>query len=159
MSSLLTKIKRLWPARIRGQLILGIALIHLVLMSAFVFDMVNRQRDFLKTQNREQAFSFVTGYAVNSSRYVIANDFDELQRLTLSHTNYPNLKYAMVLSPEGVVMAHINIKLVGKKLVDKVSLKLQSADSTTTLVENDNLLDRLFPFLQKLKWWDGRELA
>jgi len=151
MSSLLTIIKKLWPARIRGQLILGIALIHLVLMSAFVFDMVNRQRDFLKKQNREQAFSFVTGYAVNSSRYVIANDFDELQRLTLSHTNYPNLKYAMVLSPEGVVMAHINIKLVGKKLVDKVSLQLQSADSTTTLVENDNLLDLAVPILAETK--------
>ena len=50
MSSLLTIIKKLWPARIRGQLILGIALIHLVLMSAFVFDMVNRKEIFKNTK-------------------------------------------------------------------------------------------------------------
>ena len=151
MSSLFTIIKKIWPARIRGQLIFGIALIHLVLMTAFVFDMVSRQRGFLKKQNREQAVSFVNGYAVNSSRYVIANDFDELQRLTMSHINYPNLRYAMILSPEEIVLAHVNIKLVGKKLVDKPSLQLQGVDSTITLIENDNLLDLAVPIFAETK--------
>src|SRR5215203_5276963 len=151
MASLLTIIKKIWPTKIRGQLIFGIALIHLVLMTTFVFDMVSRQRDFLKKQNREQAFSFVNGYAVNSSRYVIANDFDELQRLTLSHMNYPNLNYAMILSPQGVVLAHINIKLVGKKPVDKISLQLQGANNTTTLIENDHLLDLAVPIFAETK--------
>ena len=107
MATTSTLIKNLWPARIRGQLILGIAVIQLVLMTAFVFDMVRRQRNFLVNQNREQAFSFANGYAVNSTRQIIANDFDELERLTLSHANFPNLKYAMILSPDRQVLPPI----------------------------------------------------
>lgn len=151
MSSFLTILKQFWPSRIRGQLILGIALVHLILMTAFVIDLVSRQRNFLKKQNREQANSFANGYAVNSSRYIIANDFDELQRLTLSHIHYPNLKYAMILSPEGVVLAHTNFKHIGKQTVDPISRQLQGVTTARTLMENDHVLDMAVPVFVESK--------
>ena len=115
MSSLTAIRKKWWPATIRNQLIWGIALVHLSLMTIFVLDLVQRQRIFLKAQNQKQTFDFVNDYAVNSAAYIVAHDFDELERLTLSYTNFPNLKYAMILSPQGIVLAHTNANYIGKK--------------------------------------------
>src|SRR4030095_16719211 len=101
MKSLPSILKKLWPESIRSQLIIGIALVHLALMSVFVTDMVVRQRDFLRKENHEHAFSFIDDYAGNATSYMLANDFDGLERLTLSHNNFPNLKYAMIISSGG----------------------------------------------------------
>src|SRR5215211_6663393 len=100
MSPVSQIVNKFWPASIRGQLILGIALVHLLLMTIFVFDLVVRQRAHLKKQNHEQANNFVNDFAANSTPYVIANDFDQLERFTLYHLNFPNLRYAMILSTD-----------------------------------------------------------
>src|SRR5689334_19114024 len=84
MTSFQTILKKLWPEKIRAQLIIGIALIHLALMSIFVIDTVNRQGTFLKNQNHDHAFSFLNDYAVNANSYIIANDYNGLERLTIS---------------------------------------------------------------------------
>ena len=53
--SFLKKIKTVWPKSIRNQLILGIALVHLILLTIVVVDQLNRQKRFLKKQNYDQA--------------------------------------------------------------------------------------------------------
>src|SRR5689334_18146522 len=126
MSFPATIIDRLWPRKIRLQLILGIALVHLVLMTVFMFDLVRRQRAFLKKQNHEQTVSLVSDYAVNSGVYIIANDFDGLERLAMSHKNFPHLKYAMLLSPAGEILAHTNPKYIGTRAIDSISLNLKN---------------------------------
>jgi PAS domain S-box-containing protein len=145
MSSVLQIVSKLWPSTIRAQLILGIMVVHLFLMSIFVFDLVRRQRAFLKKQNREQVNNFVNQFAANSTTYIIANDFDLLERFALYHTNFPNLRYAMILSPDGIVLAHTNKNYVGKKPVDNISLQLAGPTTAKTLVENDQLLDLAVP--------------
>src|SRR3954462_10921937 len=124
MFSFLTIIKKLKPLTLRGRLIAGVALVHLLLMSVFVFELVRRQRQFLKDQNEEQAFNLVKGYPLTSVPYIIGNDFDELERVTLSSRQFPNLKYARVWSPEGIVLAHSDGNFIGKKPTDNVSLQL-----------------------------------
>ena len=111
--SFLKEIKTVWPKSIRNQLILGIALVHLILLTIVVVDQLNRQKKFLKKQNYDQALSLVNDFAVNSSSYILANDIDGLERLVQSHKNFPNLKYAMFLSPDGLVLAHTNKKFMG----------------------------------------------
>jgi PAS domain S-box-containing protein len=143
--------KKLWPASIRGQLILGIALVHLFLMTIFVFDLVGRQRKFLKKQNHEQATNFVSVFAVNATNYIIANDYDQLERFVLYHTNFPNLRYAMILSPDGVVLAHTNRAYVGKKPTDDISLQLAGSTTGKTLLENNNVLDIAAPIFADKK--------
>src|SRR4051812_16831598 len=124
MSTLRTIFKKAWPVTIRGQLIVGIVLVHLLLMSIFVSNLVIRQRNFLRKQAHDQALGFAKNYAANASAFVIANDFDALERLTLSQNNLSNLKYAMILSLQGVVLAHTDYNLIGKRPTDKVSLQL-----------------------------------
>src|SRR5215218_5815032 len=137
--------KKYWPGSIRGQLILGITVINLVLMTIFVLDMVNRQRGSLKNQNREQTFSFANNYAMNSSRFIISGDFDELGQMTLSYLNYPHLNYIMILSHEGVILAHSNLRYIGNRPVDSISLQLKGATAAKSLIENDHVLDVAVP--------------
>jgi PAS domain S-box-containing protein len=145
MSAVVQIAKKFWPTSIRGQLILGITVVNLVLMTAFVFDMVNRQRRFLKKRNQEQTFSFANNYAMNSSRFIISGDFDELGQMTLSYLNYPNLKYIMILSQEGVILAHSDVRNIGKRPVDSISLQLKGATAPKILIENDYVLDVAVP--------------
>ena len=140
-------LNRLWPGKIRGRLIVGTALLQLVLMTAFVLYLVRHQRQFLQKQNLQQTFSFVNDYAINSTPFVMANDFDELERLTLSHTNFPNLKYAMIISLEGVVLSHTNTNYIGTRIADSISEQLNLASNSKILVENEHLLDIAVPVM------------
>ena len=145
--SFLKEIKTVWPKSIRNQLILGIALVHLILLTIVVVDQLNRQKKFLKKQNYDQALSLVNDFAVNSSSYILANDIDGLERLVQSHKNFPNLKYAMFLSPDGLVLAHTNKKFTGLRATDSVSRRLKDTPQTQTLIENKDILDIAVPVL------------
>ena len=149
--SLLKQIKSVWPKSIRYQLILGIALVHLVLLTIVVVDQLIRQKKFLKRQNYEQALSLVNDFAVNSSSYILANDIDGLERLVQSHKNFPNLKYAMFLSPDGLVLAHTNRSFMGLRPTDSVSLRLKDTPHAQTLLENKDILDIAVPVIYNNK--------
>lgn len=113
MKKVLNYIQKLWTSSIRRQLMLGIIFVHAILMSIFVFDLVERQREFLHAQSIEQAKSLVKTLAVNSSSWVLANDVIGLEETLESVIEYPALRYAMVLSPEGKVLGHTQIDKVG----------------------------------------------
>jgi PAS domain S-box-containing protein len=131
--------------KIRSQLIFSIAAVHLVLMSIFVFDMVERQRQFLLQQGQSQVLSLANELAVNASNYIMTNDLDGLERLVQSHTNFPYLKYSMILSSQGTVLAHTQAKYVGQVPVDSVSRTLTIQANPQTLFENKEMLDIAVP--------------
>jgi PAS domain S-box-containing protein len=148
-------LNKYWPSRIRGQLVLGIVLVHFALMSLFVVDVVRRQLVFLQRQSQGQGLSLANDLAVNSNTYLIGNDFDGLERMTLSYKNFPNLEYAMILSPENVALAHSNPELQGKKAVDSVSRRLGPEARSQILLQDDHILDVAAPVIQngKLIGW------
>ena len=74
MSNICRIARQLWPTKVRHQLICGVALVHLLLMTFFVVDLVQRQRFFLKQQSLEQTKSLVETLAVNSTSWVLSND-------------------------------------------------------------------------------------
>jgi PAS domain S-box-containing protein len=134
-------LNKYWPATIRGQLVLGIVLVHFTLMSLFVLDLVRRQLHFLQRQSQGQALSLAHDLAVNSNTYIIGNDFDGLERMTQSYRDFPNLEYAMILSPDNVVLAHSNSGLQGEKAVDSVSRRLRPEARNQVLLQDDHILD------------------
>jgi PAS domain S-box-containing protein len=151
MPPIANRLKKFWPATIRGQLVLGIVLVHFALMSLFVFDLVKRQLTFLRQESKEHALSLANELAVNSNSYLIGNDFDGLERMTMSYKNFPNLEYAMVLTPDNVAVAHSNNELQGQKAVDSVSRGLRPEARSQVLLQDDHMLDVAAPVLQ-----DGR---
>jgi PAS domain S-box-containing protein len=148
MPLIANRLKKFWPATIRGQLVLGIVLVHFALMSLFVLDLVRRQLLFLQRQSQGQSLSLANDLAVNSNTYIIGNDFDGLERVTLSYRNFPNLEYAMVLSPDNVALSHSNEGLQGEKATDSVSRRLRQEPHSQILLQNDHILDVAAPVLQ-----------
>lgn len=139
-------LKSLWPTRIRSQLIVGVAVVHLTLMTLFVFDLVERQRDFLLDQDIQEQRSVVHILALNSSSWVLANDVVGLAELINSMQRYPDLRYAMVIDQDGKVLAHTDRSKVGLYVKDSTSLTLlKIKPEVTTLYSDHTLLDVAAP--------------
>jgi signal transduction histidine kinase/DNA-binding response OmpR family regulator len=149
-------ISKFWTGSIRRQLILGVALVHTVLMLLFIVDLVERQREFLHQQSRQQALSLSTAIATSSINAVLAKDFIALEELINSLSAYPDLRYAMLLDPQGHVLAHNQRELVGKRVQDDISLSLfKGPPQQRILAETSRILDVAAPILreQQLVGW------
>jgi PAS domain S-box-containing protein len=149
-------IRDIWTASIQRQLILGIALVHAILMTIFVIDLVERQTNFLHQQSIEQATSLAETLAANSTSWVLANDIIGIEEVIASQSKYPSLKYAMLLNLEGKVLGHTDKKHVGKYANDaksKALLKVKRA--VQKLSETQALIDIAAPILandQQIGW-------
>jgi len=146
-----------WPKKIRSQLILGIALVHLVLMSIFVADLLKRQYSFLVRQGQDQALGLAHDLAINANVYIIANDFDGLERMIQSYKDFPHLEYAMILSPENTVISHTDPNNLGKTATDSISRGIGSqapgppatSQPTPRILTHDNhILDVAAPVIR-----------
>ena len=145
-----------WTSSIRRQLILGIAFVHAILMSIFVYDMVERQTRFLHQQSIEQSISLAETFAANSTSWVLANDIIGIEEVILSQSKFPNLKYAMLLNTEGKILGHTVKKFVGQYASDsKSKTLLTSGNSIQTLNSTKTLIDIAAPIVanHKLIGW------
>ena len=149
-------ISRFFTRSIRRQLILGIALVHAVLMTIFVFDLIERQRIFLHEQSVEQTRSMTELLALSSIPGVLANDLSGLEELIQAQSLYHGLDYAMILSPAGKVLAHTDTKISGLYINDPISRSLiKTQPQATILFNNLKLIDMAYPIKsnQQLIGW------
>ncbi|MEI7609061.1 MAG: response regulator, partial [Rhodospirillaceae bacterium] len=109
---------------VRYQVALGVALVHAVMMTVFVGDLVLRQRDELMRSSQEQAAGLARTLAATSTSWVLARDHAGLQEVVQALHHVHGLGYAMVLSPEGRVLGDTEPGRVGKYLADPVSRPL-----------------------------------
>ena len=148
MKKIFTYLQQVWTASIRRQFMLGIILVHAVLMSIFVYDLVSRQQDFLKIQGVAQVTSLATTLAANSVSWMLANDVVGLEEVMEVQSGFPDLHFAMVLSPEGRVIGHTEIDKVGLYVSDAVSAKLLKAKhEQIILVNNKFFIDIASPII------------
>ena len=145
-------IYKFWATSIKRQLIIGIALIHAILMSFFIYDLVNREKSFLLEQNRFEAQALAKTLAANGTSWILANDTIGIEEVINSQKNFLGLKYAMFLNMEGKVLGYTNRRQVNRYVSDNISLKLMTTpNEVTTLFENTNLIDVAAPVLVKSK--------
>ena len=138
MKTMFNFLKKIWTSSIRRQLMMGMILVHAVLMSIFVYDLVERQRAFLHTQSENQAKSLASTLAVNSASWVLASDVVGLEEILSAQNNYPGLRYAMVLSPNGKVLGHTEVEKVGLFVNDAISGKLLTGKKERQVLLNDD---------------------
>ncbi len=149
-------IKKIWTRSIRRQLLLGIALVHAVLMTIFVFDLVGRQRNFLHEQSISNTLSLSQSLASNAVSWVLAHDVIGLEEVINSQAQFPDLLYAMVLSPDGKVLGHSERSKVGLYIADPVSCSLIDAYPVSHyLITDEELVDIASPILanERLVGW------
>ena len=143
-------IQAFWGTSIRRQLIISIALIHAVMMSFFVFDLVDKERKFLNTQHKTKTEGIAKSLALNATPWVLANDYIGLQEVIAAIQHYPNIEYAMILSPQGQVLAHSEKKYIGKYLSDQKSIEfLKGEMKNRSVFENNLILDFVVPIYRE----------
>ena len=142
-----TRLKQwLGNASIRRQLIVGVVAVHAILMTLFVLDMVERQRNFLHEQNLSQANSLAHTLATNSISWILAHDVVGLDEVIQSLQRYPYLRYAMLLDQDGRVLAHSDRSKVGLTVQDETSRSLlRQQPVPRILVNNHTLIDCAVP--------------
>lgn len=148
-------IKKLKLNGLRSQLILGIASILVVLMSLLVMELMNRQKNFFLKLNHDRAFGLSTTLASTANSYVISYELAGLQKLVSTYKNNPGLQYAIVLSDDGVVLAHTDEKYLGQQAIDSISERLKPIKATQTLIETQSILDIAAPIIDhdKIVGW------
>lgn len=147
-----------WRKSIRRQLILGITLLHSVLMTIFVFDLIERQRHFLYQEATEKAQAVAEMLAANSSSWVLASDVVGLSEILTHQKHYPDLNYALIMSMRGQILAHTDTGAIGQYLADEVSRKLlfdSDTPKTEVVFQNSHFLDVAAPIVSsgKLIGW------
>lgn len=108
---------------IRNKLILSVALVHLVLMTVFVVDTVQRQRVFLWQAATTSALKQARLTAAAASSWVLADDLAGVEEVLQTSRQDTPLRYALIADPQGLVLAHSDPRLVGKYLDDPLSIK------------------------------------
>lgn len=138
--------KQLIFSSLARQLIFGIAVVHAVLMTIFVFDLVERQRDFMQHQSNNQAMGLAATLATNGSSWVLANDLVGIEEIINSQSNYPDLRYAMFIDNRGKLLGYTDREKIGLYIDDKLSQKIFNGNNKTKIIiENDHLIDVASP--------------
>ncbi|MBS4095725.1 MAG: GAF domain-containing protein [Sulfuricella sp.] len=143
-----TLLRRFWEKSIRHQLIAGVVVVTTLLMTVLVADLSWHQTRFFYRESEQQAGSLAETLAASSTPWMLSNDVVGLQEIIQSVTRYPGLRYAMLLAPDGRVLAHNDPALVGRYIEDPLSRSLLNATpNRKTLIANANLVDVAAPVL------------
>ena len=106
---------------IRGKLIVGVALVHLIMMTVFVVDLAQRQKVFLLQAASDSALKQASLIATAATSWVLADDLAGIEEiLQTSQANSP-MRYALVCDGQGLVLAHTDHAHQGKYLSDSLS--------------------------------------
>ncbi|MCI5121057.1 MAG: HAMP domain-containing protein, partial [Candidatus Electrothrix sp. AUS4] len=148
--------KKFWTKSIARQLMLGIALVHAVLMTIFVVDLVNREKAFFRELSQKQAFGLAKTLATNATSWVLARDFIGMEEIIISQSGFPGLKFAMLVDAKGQVLAYTETEQVGKYIDDAISRALLKAKPEPyTLVDDSSFIDIAAPVIvnkQHIGW-------
>jgi PAS domain S-box-containing protein len=130
------RLKQLLFGTLRGRLILSVALVHAVLMLLFLWDLTERQKTLILDRQIEQASALSRMLATSSAIWLASNDLSGMQELADAQKRYPELLFAMLLSPDGRVLAHSDGTRRGLYLHDLPTEPQQSVlNSETGLVD------------------------
>ncbi|MBI4742023.1 MAG: response regulator [Betaproteobacteria bacterium] len=109
---------------IKGRLIVSVMLLHALLMGMIVFDMVVRQRGFMRQQIAGEGEALAAALAANAPSWVIANDVAALDELVDGLQGVDNLSLAIIMDSHGRVRAASDRALFNLVLDDEASRRL-----------------------------------
>ncbi len=129
------KLHQMLFGTLRGQLILSVALVHAVLMSLFVVDLVRREHAFLVNRQVEEATALSQSLATSAADWIVADDVVGMQELVEGQRRYPELLFAILADEQGRVLAHTDHSLRGLYLHDLPQEEQTVTTRTPALVD------------------------
>lgn len=107
-----------WLGGVRGQLIVGVALVHAVMMTLFIWDLTEREQSLLLQRQTEQARTLAESLSVSSAGWLASLDVAGLQEIIDAQRGYAELEFAMILDQSGRIMAHSEHQQAGRYVHD-----------------------------------------
>lgn len=121
---------------LRKQLMVGITVVIVLMMSLFVWNTIIRQQDAEIKSHGQQVIALAEGVAISSAVGVSSRDYSGLQEIVLGMARYPNLSYLIVFDLKGHVLAHSDPSKIGLYLTDLPQQQdMTVLHRTTSLVE------------------------
>ncbi len=120
---------------IRRNLVLGVAIVHLILMTIFVFDLVERQKAFLLDELDRRTLHHAHVLAVSSSPWVLSDDLVGMEEVVEGSARGSGVRHAMIVDPSGRILAHTDRARIGFYLADPISLSATSGDRTARVYQ------------------------
>ncbi len=144
----LTRLKKLLFGNLRRQLMVGMALTMVLMMSFFVWDVIRYQKAMALEQHTLQARALAGSIAASSAVWVVSRDFSGLEEIIRGLSEYPNLRYVMVLDTSGQVLAHSQTTRRGQYVSDfpeVADIRVQQkenylVDVSSPVMMNDRLI-------------------
>ncbi|MBU0475629.1 MAG: PAS domain S-box protein [Bacteroidetes bacterium] len=133
---------------IKRQLILGVAFVHLLLMTIFVYDLTQRQKNFLLEKANSDALFQSNVLALSSEVYLRTDDLIGLQEVLETFSKNHSISYAMIINKNGLVLSHTDKSKIGLYLNDSVSIALLSGPhKTTNLISSEENIETAVPII------------
>ncbi|TXT39829.1 MAG: multi-sensor hybrid histidine kinase [Comamonadaceae bacterium] len=115
---MLAQLKNLLFGNLRRQLMLGMVASVALMMTFFVWDVTRYQKTVALEQHVLEAQALAGSVSASSAAWVASRDFSGLEEIVRGLSQYPDLRYAMVLDLSGQVLAHSQPARRGQYLKD-----------------------------------------
>ncbi len=160
--ALLVRLSRGWSRSIRRQLTWSFSLVALVIILGTGYLLFSFQRNFLYTQDTRHALDLAQSLSFSSSSWVLADDLAGLQEVLKGASETTGIKFAVVLSPQGEVLAATKPEYIGRFFNDAISQRLlELQPEPQILLDEANLIDVAVPIKadNRLVGWVRVELT
>jgi PAS domain S-box-containing protein len=141
-----SQLTSVWSRSIRRQLAWSFSIVSLIVILGTGYFLFSFQQNFLYAQNTKSAFDLARTLSFSSASWVLANDVVGLQEVLKGAKETTDLKFAVVLSPRGEVLASTKTEYIGQFFSDDVSQQLLTfPPAPQILLDESNLIDVAVP--------------
>jgi len=132
---------------LQSRIMINIILVHAIMMSALVYELVGREEALLHSMAHTQAQDIATGIASSAHNALLSTDLAGLNELITVFKRQQNVNYLMIARIDGRIMAHTQTQHVGRYLDDPSSLSLREQHEIVTLIDTNHQLDIAAPII------------
>jgi len=135
-----------WFATLRFRLIISVALVHAILMGAFIWDAVTEQSDSIRAELQNRGHALSSLMAVATTNALLAEDLASLAEVIDRTQRQADVSYAEVIDSEGNVLASTDPARVGQHVKPRIqkseTMPLSPGDGVLDLRENIHVAGR-----------------
>lgn len=143
---MIQRLREFWSLSLRRRMMAGgVSLFVLTLLAASALQYGQFQH-FLDRRVQARALALAENFAVSSRVWMLSNDLAGLQEMAAAMHEFPDMRYAMLIAPDGHVLAHSDPAYNGKYLSDPASLGMLAAPiQAKPIPAGANIMDAAAP--------------
>ena len=145
-----TLLRTLFTGTLRRQITLGVAVSAALTMALFMWYLTQRQSALLLDRHAALSAGLARTLAAAAVDRLAGSDVAGAQQLVEAQRQFPQLEFAMLLDPQGQVLAHTDRAQVGQRVAE-----LPASVQATTLTRSAALVDVAVPVMfgdQHIGW-------